>query len=1494
MYKLEVRLIPPKAREFASIGIIPSATETSSILGSNAMFSMSQEMFPSNIETSSPYSKLNNGVNKSVAFSPMASLTQPLPRIKKFLHFTKPTNSLLELSREILAKCEKMYPNLVNEIEILSLQDSAGCDLDPDFIVKDVFNLDNVVRVILKDELEMDESANVSVYSVRNGNKRMKLLNGSAANPPVEQLVPSPSQAAPTGGQSGSASNNMIQIKKRPPRKNSLNTSIRVSTPLVNQIYPSYNNVRTSNNSDEEDEVAERSFLPPPAQPQSPPIRISSGIDNTKRIKLPNEDTVSRSETVDPDKSRQQRIFSGTPMRNIMTPNRVMLTGQRVVSEYYQTGNNNNPMNSPSSTPHGLVFTSTATTNPTTVPQTLSAPSSGVKNNVMTTPRITSGMLSIPEPRISEVEKELKEGPSSPSSALPAKANRIPMKRPYNEKEPIVDTETSSSEDTDDFLDFTTSPSVRNDRSTSSYRPMGRNKQTRLHTRLTPVKDQSSHKVIEQKTATQSNPQSANNSQLNSERKISIESKIEKKPSGSFSQGIHGDDMRRIDHFSDEDDYSDVLDTDRAIVSRTTSSDSDQVGNDTVRYTHLTQEMDGNGVMERGPITPPVITSEAREMQPQMLMNDSVKPGHTWDQSSPSNNWSKPGKATVLDSSSDTTAKGITDSSGISPKTQIPKGKKENSEDFIKQPEPSGETRGKELEAKAKVDDSTVAITTEKPTSKRNQRRKSVGKTPASTPAAAPDSKLPTTVATRVKVTKTEPLPEDGTIKVTKPLGKRGASSEEVLPLTKTTESNKRRRKGAKDAPVSEALPSGDSIPDDGKSKEDNKKKTTEGEQNGRNVGLRKPDGNDDKRMESDKVAMEQPQKEKEKDKKVLGKPTSTLRKPRAADVVGEKPSVLKGSTLSTSNSPGKSATTSGSSGTKNKEEVADSKEKKKSRKEAKNSKVVDSSEESTDSSYDSSSSESSESDDDDSRDTGANRTKSPTAAREGSSKVQNRRNQVKPVEGIAHSQIGNSDVSKQQEKLHSKEFQTSEVVLDESDDSVEKIQDAGKSEADSLTAPKKSVAAAVNPRNDLTEVNVKTVEGTEKHKAVGKAVPHSQLSPANKKGEKGSSVLAKSGTTRRGTSAKNPPAPPSNTSKPIIEGQNDLNKNIGGGSTVPPKLALSMPGKVEVGINTKTGTNSSVKGVSQGEPINILSSSEEDSTETSESSTKSGSSSSEGSTSSDSDSSSESESESELSSSASDDESSDETSSSSDTDSSGSSSYESTAESSSDEEDDTPKKVKRMVVAIPKGRVQSRNSPITTTPPVSIPVDTKKPEVQASDNRKADKIPDSTGRTPTPGTRMPVDTPKDKSSTDARASGVGKNSQGSSSGLLSKARSSLSSLSDLASKGIPDVKERGNKGQGVKPSPLSRQQLAKRVDSQSEESSGSSESETGSETDSTSDDDSSSGSSSSDESSGDSDSDEGTGIFISAKSAGEALGKRKKKRSSNGFASLVRDSQRG
>lgn len=323
-----------------------------------------------------------------------------------------------------------MYPSLQEDIEILSLQDNSGCDLDPDFLIKDVFNVNNVVRVILKNEIDLDDTAPVSLYrSV----KRSKLNNGSPHSVQLQQQIP--------------ASSGVLRIaKKRPPTattattsttiRSAINGSMRISTPLARQIYPPPSSKIMSNNSDDEDEdVGERSFLPPPTQPQSPPIRISSGIDAGKKIKssIVEEDIVSRSETVDPDKSKQQRLLSGTPIMSTMTPNRVTLTGQRVVSEHAQKNE--------------LVFSASASSSSSFAnagAAALTVQDSNRKPSV-TTPRITSGMLRIPEPRISEIEKELKEGPSSPASVLPAKGAKIPMKKPYLENGENYESDESSS-----------------------------------------------------------------------------------------------------------------------------------------------------------------------------------------------------------------------------------------------------------------------------------------------------------------------------------------------------------------------------------------------------------------------------------------------------------------------------------------------------------------------------------------------------------------------------------------------------------------------------------------------------------------------------------------------------------------------------------------------------------------------------------------------------------------------------------------------------------------------------------------------------------------------------------------------------------------------------------------------------------------------------------------------------------------------------------------
>lgn len=419
MYKLQVVLVPPSLHASTPVqfGYGPTIAESSQLLPNRTSIAQSAG------DASLQYANLRSA---NVSFTP-SYLNQS--RFRKFLLFTKPTNTLLNLSDEIIDKCEKMYPSLQEDIEILSLQDNSGCDLDPDFLIKDVFNVNNIVRVILKNEIDLDDSAPVSLYrSV----KRSKLNNGSPQSVQHQQQIPS--------------SSGVLRIaKKRPPTgstttttttiRSATNGSMRISTPLARQIYPPPSSKIVSNNSDDEDEdVGERSFLPPPTQPQSPPIRISSGIDVGKKIKssIVEEDIVSRSATVDPDKSKQQRLLSGTPIMSAMTPNRVTLTGQRVVSEHAHKNE--------------LVFSASASSssfaNGGTAAVTSQDPN---RKPPVTTPRITSGMLKIPEPRISEIEKELKEGPSSPASILPAKAAKIPMKKPYLENGENYESDDSSS-----------------------------------------------------------------------------------------------------------------------------------------------------------------------------------------------------------------------------------------------------------------------------------------------------------------------------------------------------------------------------------------------------------------------------------------------------------------------------------------------------------------------------------------------------------------------------------------------------------------------------------------------------------------------------------------------------------------------------------------------------------------------------------------------------------------------------------------------------------------------------------------------------------------------------------------------------------------------------------------------------------------------------------------------------------------------------------------
>lgn len=389
MFKLQVVLVPAGANRSFNFGLPSVSSESSQFIlpvqqqvlqqGGNA------PQLANNIPAQNGIGALDPNVSTNTAYlSSFMTSHITRPKLKKFLIFTKPTNTLYQLSQEILDKCNKIYPNLSTELEIDTLQDVDECDLDPDFVVKDVFNVYNTVRVILRNDVDLESNPDrqESLYS----SKRRKLNNGNSQQ----------------NTSTGATLDQPVTVAKRRPQALK-NTALRISTPLAHQIYPppSQRNPKQVNSDYEEDEygddeIGDKSILPPPTVPQSPPIRISSSIAQ-KRLKINgSEDTVSKSETVDPSKAKQQRLPSGTPMKPmnvIETPNRPGFLAM------------------PQQAQHLLRINSTP---------------------VVTNKRITSGMLRIPEPRISEMERTMHEGLSSPAAGLlPPKSAKIPMKKQY-------------------------------------------------------------------------------------------------------------------------------------------------------------------------------------------------------------------------------------------------------------------------------------------------------------------------------------------------------------------------------------------------------------------------------------------------------------------------------------------------------------------------------------------------------------------------------------------------------------------------------------------------------------------------------------------------------------------------------------------------------------------------------------------------------------------------------------------------------------------------------------------------------------------------------------------------------------------------------------------------------------------------------------------------------------------------------------------------------
>ena len=314
MFKLQLQLVPPSAL----------AAPQHSNLG-NLGFNNSQtaaNMSGISLNNLPPHQLFRRDQNGLFSMANQSFNLSTVPRsnrnIKRILHFTKKTNDLQKLCDEVVDKVEKMYPDLTTEIEIETLQDQSGCDLDPDFIVGDVFASDNVVQVLLKNDIDWDDYVPVSGY----GRKRAKISETRRIS--TNGQIVNRASSTQEHDHENYATTRRTSLQ---PGKGMMYKGVRVSTPLVHQIH------RTLPDSEENiADPKDKSLLLPPTVPQSPPIRISSGMEIGKQIKtLVIDDTVSRSETVDPSKSKQQVLQFESPKMPVVTPKRANINKPNVI-----------------------------------------------------------------------------------------------------------------------------------------------------------------------------------------------------------------------------------------------------------------------------------------------------------------------------------------------------------------------------------------------------------------------------------------------------------------------------------------------------------------------------------------------------------------------------------------------------------------------------------------------------------------------------------------------------------------------------------------------------------------------------------------------------------------------------------------------------------------------------------------------------------------------------------------------------------------------------------------------------------------------------------------------------------------------------------------------------------------------------------------------------------------------------------------------------------
>ena len=101
---------------------------------------------------------------------------------KKFLLFINLQSDLYQLAKEISLKFKDMYPNFNEDLNIITIQDNNGNDLDPDYIIKDVFNTNNIVNVLIDKDVDWNNPKYLETKYTRFSKRRKLNLNKYSNN----------------------------------------------------------------------------------------------------------------------------------------------------------------------------------------------------------------------------------------------------------------------------------------------------------------------------------------------------------------------------------------------------------------------------------------------------------------------------------------------------------------------------------------------------------------------------------------------------------------------------------------------------------------------------------------------------------------------------------------------------------------------------------------------------------------------------------------------------------------------------------------------------------------------------------------------------------------------------------------------------------------------------------------------------------------------------------------------------------------------------------------------------------------------------------------------------------------------------------------------------------------------------------------------------------------------------------------------------------------